>query len=168
MKTNPNNTFRKLGLVCLLISVFRLLIGKLRLSRQYKNETVKMEDGQEFTIFRNIHTHPVKGSEQSVTFIVRFKFAKLSYKGNKIASRIPMLLITGYPGFQIKMYAANKETGYWQGMYQWKTKEHLDDYLNSFIYKMMNKRAIKESLSSRTYENQLLIDFIDRHKVSSE
>ena len=124
-----------------------------------------MEDGQEFKIFRHITVSPVKDTEQAVTFMVRFKFARLSHNANRFASIIPMLLITGFPGFQTKMYAVNKKNGYWQGMYQWKTKKHLEDYLKSFVYKMMNKRAIKETISSHKYSNQLLNNYIDKHKA---
>lgn len=158
--------FRKSPPVCLLISLGRLLTGKLKLSKHYLKDTVKMEDGQKFMIFRHITAYPVKDIEQATIFIVRFKFARLSYKSNRIASILPMLLITGFPGFQTKMYAVNKENGYWQGMYQWKTPKHLEDYLKSFVYKMMNKRAIKETIISREYINQLLINYIDKNKIS--
>lgn len=147
--------FRKSPPVCLFISIGRLLIGKLKLSKHYLKGTVKMEDGQKYTIFRHITKYPIRSDEQAVTFIVRFKFARLTHNANRIASIIPMLLITGFPGFQTKMYAVNKENGYWQGMYQWKTQKHLEDYLKSFVYRMMNKRAIKESISSMEYGNPI-------------
>ena len=92
--------FRKSPPVCLVISIGRLLIGKLKLSKQYLNDTVKMKDGQEFTIFRHITAFPLKKQDTSATYIVSFKFARLSHSANKIASIIPMLLITGFPGFQ--------------------------------------------------------------------
>lgn len=156
---------RKSPPVCLFISIGRLLTGKLKLLKLYRKDTVKMEDGQEFKIFRHITVSPVEENEQAVTFIVRFKFARLSHNANRFASIIPMLLITGFPGFQTKMYAVNKENGYWQGMYQWKTPKHLEAYLNSFVYKMMNKRAIKESIRSHEIENQQLDDFINNYKM---
>ena len=155
-----SNKFRKSPPICLFISIGRLLIGKLKLSKHYLKDTVKMEDGQEFIIFRHITDCPIKDIEQSVTFIVRFRFARLSHDANRFASIIPMLLITGFPGFQTKMYAVNKENGYWQGMYQWKTQKHLEDYLKSFVYKMMNKRAIQETIKSFQYENKSLDNFI--------
>jgi hypothetical protein len=124
-----------------------------------------MEDFQKYTIFRHITVFPVEDIEQAVTFIVRFKFARLSHNANRVASIIPMLLITGFPGFQTKMYAVNKENGYWQGMYQWKTQKHLEDYLESFVYKVMNKRAIKETISSRRYRNQLLTNYVDSNEI---
>ena len=157
--------FRKSPPVCLFISMGRLLIGKLRLSKHTLKETVKMEDGQEFIIFRHITDDPVKNTEQAVTFIVRFKFARLTHNANRLASIIPMLLITGFPGFQTKIYAVNKENGYWQGMYQWESLEYLEEYKRSFVYRMMNKRAIKESIRSFEIENQQLDDYINVHKL---
>ncbi len=156
--------FRKSPPVCLFISIGRLLIGKLKLSKQYLKDTVKMEDGQEFTIFRHITVFPAKDIEQAVTFIVRFKFAKLSHNANQFASIIPMLLITGFPGFQTKMYAVNKENGYWQGMYQWESLGYLEEYRKSFVFKVMNKRAIPETIKTIQYENKSLDNFI-REKV---
>lgn len=151
--------------MCLFISIGRLLTGKLKVSKRYLGDTVKMDDGQEFTIFRHITKDPVDADEQAVIFIVRFRFARLSHNANRIASIIPMLMITGFPGFQTKMYAVNKENGHWQGMYQWKTKKHLEDYLRSFVYRLMNKRAIQETISSREYSNRLLIDYIEKHNA---
>ena len=157
--------FRKIPPVCFGVSIIKLLIGKLRLSWQYVGTKVKMEDGEKFTIFRHISVHPLKESKKSTIFIVRFKFAALSHKANKIASIIPMLLITGFPGFNTKMYAVNKENGYWQGMYQWKSKEHLEAYKRSFVYRIMNKRAIKESLKTFEFEDQKLINYIEEIKT---
>jgi hypothetical protein len=126
-----------------------------------------MEDGQEYSIFRHITAYPLKEKDAAIIFIVRFKFARLSHSANKIASIIPMLLITGFPGFQTKMYAVNKKNGYWQGMYQWQTQAHLEEYLKSFVYKMMNKRAIKETLKSNEYRNQVLINFINNNEINN-
>jgi len=158
--------FRKSPPVCLLDSLGRLLIGKLRLSSHYHGDQIKMEDGQEFTIFRHIFRFPVRKTEHPITFIVSFKFGRFSHNGNRIISIIPMMLIAGFPGFQTKMYAVNEANGFWQGMDQWKTQMHLEAYLQSFVYKMMNKRALKETLSSETHDDQFLRDNIDKNKVS--
>jgi len=123
-----------------------------------------MEDGQEYAIFRHIRTHPQKEKGKTTVFIVSFKFARLSHKANKIASIIPMLLITGFPGFNTKMYGVNKKNGYWQGMYQWESKDALDEYKKSFVFKMMNKRVIKETIHSFQLENHCLIGFIEKAK----
>lgn len=51
--------FRKSPPVCLFISIGRLLTGKLRLPNQYSGCSVKMEDGQVFTIFRHIDKNKI-------------------------------------------------------------------------------------------------------------
>jgi hypothetical protein len=155
---------RKSPPVCLGISIMRLMVGRLRLSKTYTGQTIEAEDGQEYTVFRHIRIYPDQEVVSPVTFFVRFKFSRLSHKANKIASVIPMLLITGYPGFHMKMYGVNRVNGYWQGMYQWESKQALDEYKESFVFRMMNKRAITSSISSFELYNQPLLSYFEKHK----
>ena len=158
---------RKTPIVCLVTSIIQLLMGKLRFSKRYLNNTIEMGNGKKFVIFRHITTHPLKQVDGECVFIVSFKFAHLSHKANKLTSVFPMLMIAGFPGFVTKMYAVNPDDGYWQGMYQWKSIEHLEDYKKSFVYRMMNKRAIQDSIKSIEMDSQELTDFIDNHKIYS-
>jgi len=157
-----SSKIRKTPVVCLIIAVIKLFTGRLRLSKKYLNKTIEMENGKEFVIFRHITTTLDQVNEGCV-FIISFKFAHLSHKANKLASIIPMLMIAGFPGFVVKMYAVNPDDGYWQGMYQWKSIEHLQDYKKSFVFKMMNKRSLKDSINIIEMTNQKLTDFIDSH-----
>ncbi len=157
---------RKTAIVCLTISLIRLLTGRLRFSRKYLDTSIKMENGKRFKIFRHITMYPLNKISIDCVFIVNFKFAHLSHKANKIASIIPMLMITGFPGFVAKIYAVNPEDGYWQGMYQWKSIKHLEEYKKSFVFRMMNKRAIQETIKSVEMTNQNLFDIIDDKKVN--
>lgn len=159
------SVFRKSPPICLGLSVVSLILGRLRLSRQNVGQTIKMQDGQEFTIFRHIYKHPIRISSSTITFIVSFKFSRLSHNANRMASIIPMLLISGFPGFDAKMYGMNKKNGYWQGMYQWQTKSALEEYKKSFVFRMMNKRAISDTLNSMEIEDQDLLAFVDNHSV---
>ena len=154
--------FRKSPPVCLCISLFRLFTYKLRYPKKYIGKSVRMDNGQEFTIFRHITIHPQIRSNNEMVFIVSFKFARLSHEANKIASIIPMLLITGFPGFITKMYSVNIENGYWQGMYQWKSRQHLEEYNKSFVFRVMNKRALRNTISSCEFEGQSLSKYIER------
>jgi hypothetical protein len=142
-----------------------VIIGKLRLSDRFVGREVNMQEGQVFTVFRHITRHPLPESDAPVVFIVSFKFARGSHEANKLASIVPMLLITGFPGFAIKMYAVNKSNGYWQGMYQWQSKQALEAYKQSFVFRMMNKRAIKDSLKILVVENQTLVDFMNLNSI---
>jgi len=156
---------RKTPVICLIISVIRLLTGRLRFSRKYLDTSIEMESGKRFIIFRYITKYPLTQVDGECVFIVSFKFARLSHKANKLTSIIPMLMITGFPGFVAKMYAVSPDDGYWQGMYQWKSIEYLEDYKKSFVFKMMNKRAIKYSITKMEMINIKLTNFIDNHKV---
>lgn len=155
--------FRKHPLICLILSIFRLIIGSLRLSNKYLNQKIQMDPDSSYEIFRHITRKNVHFDSKHTVFIVSFKFSHLSHKANKLASIIPMLLISGFPGFVKKIYAHNPKNEYWQGMYQWKSIEYLEEYKKSFVFKMMNKRANPESIKSFHYENKSLDHFIQEN-----
>jgi hypothetical protein len=134
------------------------------MSREFVNRETRSGDAQVFTIFRQIKKGKTGSSEDNIIFVVRFKFAHLSHRANKLASIIPMLLIAGFPGFVQKLYAVNKENGYWQGMYEWRSAKHLEAYKLSFVFRMMNKRSLKGTVQSRTISNSHLSDLIDADK----
>jgi hypothetical protein len=149
--------------------MYKLQTGKLRMSYEYVGSKTRTEDGQAFTIFRQIKNRDAEFSSSQVTFVVSFKFAHLSHRANKLASLLPMLLIAGFPGFVQKIYAVNKETGYWQGMYSWKSAAHLEAYKKSFVFRMMNKRAVEETVKPQTFSNCPLTDLIaPEHALKNE
>jgi hypothetical protein len=150
--------------VCLSVAILELLTGKLKMSREFVGRQTITDNGQVFIIFRHIFNKKAKISEGHITFVVRFKFARLSHQANKLASIIPMLLIAGFPGFIQKLYAINKETGYWQGMYEWGSVNQLEVYKKSFVYRMMNKRAIKGTVQAHAISNCHLSDLIETAK----
>jgi len=47
-------------------------------------------------------------------------------------------------------------------MYQWKSKQALEEYKKSFVYRVMNKRAMKSTISSIEFDNQQLNDYIEK------
>jgi hypothetical protein len=147
--------------VCLSIAIFKLLTGKLRMSQEFVGCESRTKDNQIFTIFRHIKTMKTGFSDGQITFVVSFKFARLSHRANKLASLLPMLLIAGFPGFIQKIYAVHAESGYWQGMYIWRSVSYLDAYKKSFVFRMMNKRALKGTVQSQTISNCPLSDLIE-------
>jgi len=146
--------------ICLIIALARLISGKLKLSKKQVGQTITMEHENHFNIFRHIQQYPACTYLGCCVFIVQFKFAKLSFKGNKMTSVIPMLLIAGFPGFQQKIYAVNERNGFWQGLYQWKSKEYLEAYKKSFVFRVMNKRAVPGSVNSFEILNYSLDEFL--------
>ena len=155
------NKLRTLPPACLFVSVFRLLIGKLRLSDLFIDKIIEMDDHTYFQVFRHITDRKVAFTAESTVFIVSFKFSRLSHKANKLASIVPMLLITGFPGFVKKIYAVNHENGYWQGMYQWESLEYLEEYKKSLVFRVMNKRAIPNTITSIQFENKSLDNLLN-------
>jgi len=154
---------RELPPICLSIALIRLLSGKLKLVREYRGDTMENCNGSHFRIFRNITTIPPEPAPDPCVFIVSFKFSRLSHRANRVASFIPMLLIAGFPGFMQKMYAVNQDNGYWQGMYQWKTEGDLARYRQSFVFRMMNRRAVPGTVHSMIMPGQQLVQYVKNH-----
>ena len=158
------NKLRNLPPVCLVYSLFNIVTGRLGYSKQFVGSVLTNKDNEQFTIFRHIRKKSLNKSGSGVVFIVSFKFSSLSHKVNRIISKLPMLLIAGFPGFQKKMYAVNVKNGYWQGMYQWRSQSDLEAYQKSLVFRMMNKRAVKGSVTTDTFVNINLDNFIQEQK----
>ena len=155
---------RKIPPVCIVVAFVKLFTGCLKLTVEYLGIELKYEDGNVFRVFRNIKAQKQDSSFDSCVFVVSFKFARLSHKANEVASFLPMMLIAGFPGFIQKMYAVNDQSGYWMGMYEWKSKQHLDAYKKSLVFRMMNKRAVNESVSMMEARNSVLEGYIHHHQ----
>ena len=152
---------RKIPPVCLFVALTKLLLGRIILKRNNIGLKVSTGNADQYDIFRHISISPIHHEKDNCVFIVSFKFARLTFKANKIASIIPMMLIAGYPGFMQKIYAINPNNGYWQGMYQWKSITHLEAYKKSFVFRTMNKRALIGSVQFDIVMNYQLDKFLN-------
>ena len=141
-------------------SIYYLLIAALRFPSNYNNKIVRMDDGKEFKIFRHMHLKSNRISKNESIFIVRFKFRKFSHKANIRLSRIPILLIAGFPGFRDKFWMIDWNTDYWQGIYQWENDEAIEKYKESFVLGMMNKRASEQSISYNIIRDINIDDYL--------
>jgi hypothetical protein len=146
-----------------MVAVYQLVRGALRFSKEYLETRIVTGDGEQFTVFRHMHLRKenVGRSDAPTVFVVRFKFAKFSYKTNRVLSCIPILFIAGFPGFRDKLWMVNEEDGYWQGVYQWDTARCVEDYQGSFVLSMMTRRAIPETVSHEILPNTSLKDYMD-------
>lgn len=159
---------RKIPPVCALNTIGNAVVGRLHFHDDDVDRTVVMDDGQVFRVFRRLTldiTAPPTESPGAV-FIVRFRFARLSQKTNRIASLLPIPAIAGYPGFREKIWAVNDETGYWQGMYQFTSTEAVEAYRNSFVLGVMTKRAIPDSMSHVVLPETRLSEYIEKRQAS--
>lgn len=149
------SAFRRLPPVCVTVSLFNCLCGRLRFSRQYLGSKVLASDGQGFTIFRHLKIQIGKGivPVKPTILVVRFRFKRFSHLVNQFLSLIPIPLISGFPGFRHKLWMVCKRTGYWQGLYEFESAEAVDAYILSFVLGIMNSRADKDSRTYEIYED---------------
>ena len=165
-----HNAIRNNPFSSVLATIGNAFRGRIHCSQKYIGKALKMDDGQQFTIFRHmILDKSANHSETTPTIhIVRFKFAALSQRANRIASLIPIPLIAGFPGFREKIWMMNERTGSWQGVYQWESEQAVDAYQHSFVLGVMNKRAIPESLSYTILPNTHLSEYMREHVITAE
>lgn len=162
-ETSSGNRVRRLPPVCALVALCSALIGRLRFEHRYVGENLVMENGRQFRVFRHLSLRagsaPNPGSP--TVLVVRFRFARFSQALNKLLSLIPIPLIAGYPGFRHKLWMANDQTGCWQGVYEWESAEAVQAYRTSFVLRLMNRRAVSDSIAYRVMEETHLADFVN-------
>jgi len=100
-------------------------------------------------------------AEACAVFKVRFKFKSLALKTNKQLSMIPAPFLMGMEGFREKYWTFDEQSGYFQGIYQWESKEIAEKYPESFIFKLMTKRAAPGTLSYEIIPNTDLSQYIE-------
>ena len=142
-------------------AIYYLFTSKLQFPSNYNNQIVRMDNGKEFRIFRHMHLKSGYQPEVGSIFIVRFKFKKFSHGTNIRLSKIPILLIAGFPGFRDKLWMIDWKTDYWQGLYQWENFEAIENYKKSFVLGMMNKRAIDNSISYNIIKDKNIDDYLN-------
>ena len=105
--------------------------------------------GEDFEIFRHMTLDPGKDQPEKpgAIFKVRFQFASMSPEMNIKTSLIPIPFIVAQPGFRSKTWLLGRESGEFQGVYEWDTVASAENYWTSFPMKLMKRRAVPESLS---------------------
>ena len=69
-------------------------------------------------------------------------------------------MIAGFPGFSDKLWMIDRETGYWQGIYQFDDTETIELYKRSFVLGIMNKRAIEDTVVYQVFSDEHLDDIV--------
>jgi len=157
------NRIRRSPPVCVLVAVALVVLGRLRFRRRYVGRVLVTEDGQRFRVFRYLSLRKSReGAERSpAVLVIRFKFARLSQGLNRWLSLVPIPLIGGYPGFRHKLWMADEETGYWQGVYEWESSAVVEAYRRSFVLGVMNRRAEPKSISYTMIPQARLADYLE-------
>lgn len=140
-----------------------ILQRKIYLPKGRLGSTISLGDGQEFTIFREVKIRgksTVENSDyQPAVFRVRFLLSGMKVENNKRFSWIPVPFFVGLPGFQAKIWSINYQNNYFQGIYQWDSLEHAQQYSKSFAYRFMSNRSIEGSVSFEIIPNTSLKEY---------
>jgi hypothetical protein len=142
-------------------AIINILSGRVHFPRQYLGKTITMEDHQKFKIFRDLVVSSGDNSELSMSiFRVRFRFKGMPISINRRLSMIPAPFLIGLPGFREKIWTMQEETGEFQGIYQWDSLESAQEYPKSFIFRLMTKRAIAETVSIEILPDTVLSEYL--------
>jgi len=138
--------------------ISNLCAGRVSLPKQYVGRVLNI-DNQDYTIFRRLKVDSKKTETSKAVFKVNFKFRNLPTDINKYLSMIPVPFLIGLSGFREKYWTIS-EDGYFQGIYQWASEELANDYPNTFIFKVMAKRAVPGTLSYEVIPDTRISDYI--------
>jgi hypothetical protein len=70
---------------------------------------------------------------------------------------MPIPFIVAQPGFRSKMWAMDRQSGEFQGVYEWDTVASAEAYWTSFPMRLMKRRSVPESLCYEIEEVKLSI-----------
>jgi len=151
---------------------FLLLTFRIRSGRSYRDRELSV-DGSRFLVFRAVFLKdpPSSGTASGNAFgnagpvvvVLRFRFPHGSLKKDRWVSFFQIPVFAGLPGFEGKVWSFSPETGFFQGIYQWKNEECAVGYLNSFAVRFVKRKAVNESVSARIVLNSRLDQFIRDH-----
>jgi hypothetical protein len=158
------SVFAILLISCLIIArttIGNLLRGYVHFPEEYVGDVLTMEDGQKFTIFRRLKVDGNGDNHDDLAvFKIRFKFKNLSTGANKRLSIIPAPFLMGMTGFREKNWTINENTNDFQGIYQWTSREMAERYPDTFIFKLMTKRAAPGTVSYEIIPNTDLSEYL--------
>lgn len=143
-----------------------IFTGRVHFPKNSTDRILKMEDGQKFTVLRTLRIEDgsINTAGYSI-FIVRFKFNGLSFEMNKRLSLIPAPFLINMEGFVQKFWTFNDQTNEFQGIYQWKSKKDAVNYPDSFVFKLMTKRARHGTVNYRIIPDKDINNYITNLKV---
>jgi hypothetical protein len=155
MKTNPMLGFLR---TLLLFLTFRV-----RYPRERVDQTITMEDGQTFRVFRHVRIRAARSPKPEGVFVVRFRPANMTVNQNIRFSLLPMMIFIGFHGFREKYWCVDDETGLCQGVYAWQTVEDAENYSKSIAMRFMTKRSDPESVSAKVIDQASDTYWLFRH-----
>ncbi len=142
--------------------IFNVFSGRVHFPEKCIGQNLTMEDGKKFVVFRRLKiSDRTNITNDNAVFKVRFQFKSFKPSINKRLSMIPTPFLIGMKGFLEKYWAFDENSGFFQGIYQWKSKEFAEKYPNSLIFKLMTNRSAKGTLSYEIIPNTELSKYIE-------
>jgi hypothetical protein len=133
----------------LLKTIEYVVTGRLHFRTQRLGQVVTAEDGQSYTIFREVVVDPRPGQPEKpgAVFVLRFEVTNLSQKQNQVLSLIPIPLYVGFPGFRSKVYTINQS--HCQSIYEFDTVQTAEHYACSAALEFITRRSVPGSVSKK-------------------
>ena len=152
-----------------LYSFFNTLIlflqRKIHFSQDRIGKTIIMDNKQEFTIFREVKIDGKSTGEKidykPALFRVKFLLSGMGTEDNKRFSWIPVPFFIGLPGFRTKLWTINYKNNYFQGIYQWDSREYAEKYSRSFAYRFMSGRSVEGTVLFEIIPNTSLEEYLE-------
>ena len=164
-----------LAILLILVAVFantfiyNVFSGRVHFPGKYIGQNLTMEDGKKFAVFRRLNIGDKADiANDNAVFKVRFQFKNLGPSINKNLSMIPTPFLIGMKGFREKYWTFDENSGFFQGSYQWESKEFAEKYPNSFIFKLMTKRSVPGTLSYEIMPDTDLSEYIEKLSSGSQ
>lgn len=141
---NVDHTISPRALPTYLRGIGLLLSGAYRFPRNRIHETVVIEDGRKFRIFKNAVRKDAGMPPVQGVFRVWFH-SNTSAKFTMFYANFMIPFFLGMQGFRSKLWLINDETGDFGGIYEWTTEQDAERYANSFAMRLSRMRSVPGS-----------------------
>lgn len=152
------------------VGLWRLVSGRIRLPGDRVGRFLTTENGEVHTVFREIRVASSRSvtTEDMTVLRVRFRFARFSHPVNRILSLLPVPAIIGMPGFRGKIWTFCRDSGYSQGIYQFESLEQAEEYCQSPVMVVLEKRSVPGSMSKEIHSGTRIEDFLEERGMGVE
>ena len=127
----------------ILKSIILLLGQRAKFPRDRVGKTILREDGQQFTIFREVRMKTKMNQPEIPGGVFRVWFSTRAAPENTVRlSYLTLFGFLGMSGFRSKLWLRNENTGEFGGIYEWDTVQDADSYDKSYAMKFSKWRSV--------------------------
>lgn len=127
-----------------------LFCGRFRFPKARLGETVTIEDGRTFRVFK--HVVRKESGLRAVEGVFRVWFhSRTSKKFTMFYTNLMMPFFLGMRGFRSKLWLVNDASGDFGGIYEWDTVEDAGRYATSFAMRLSKLRSVPGSFSGEFF-----------------